>query len=225
MKNLPFFIGLLIFFAFGCSDEYYYNLPNSVKKTIVVIGSSTAAGAGLKKGESWVDLLSSAEKDHYNIVNLAKGGISTYEAMPSAFYKVNRPLPDTTLNINKALIYKPFLIIINIPTNDIARNYSDQEYLDNLDSLYKECKHNKIRILLTTTQPRNLTLSAKDSLIKAKNIISKKYTCNTIDFWTQFANADGSIKSYYDQGDGTHLNQKAHVILFQRVDSILKKIK
>jgi hypothetical protein len=38
-----------------------------------------------------------------------------------------------------------------------------------------------------------------------------------IDFWTELANEDGTINSIYNSGDGIHLNEAGHRILFERV--------
>ncbi len=50
-----------------------------------------------------------------------------------------------------------------------------------------------------------------------KNALTQRYGDHALDFRTQFADADGKIKSMYNSGDGVHLNDAAHVLLAQQV--------
>jgi hypothetical protein len=47
--------------------------------------------------------------------------------------------------------------------------------------------------------------------------LKAKYTDHTLDFWTGFAEDNGSIKAMWDAGDGTHMNDAAHALLVQQV--------
>ena len=88
---------------------------------IVILGSSTAEGAGVKVPEnSWAcryaQYLKSVDKG-YEIINLAKGGYTTFAIMPlgtPAYDTGTHVLAvDSLRNIDKALSYSPDIIIIN----------------------------------------------------------------------------------------------------------------
>jgi hypothetical protein len=43
-----------------------------------------------------------------------------------------------------------------------------------------------------------------------------RFGARAIDFWTGLAQQDGSIDPAFDSGDGVHLNDAGHEILFRR---------
>ena len=117
---------LLVLLGFSISSQAQ-NTPNPCLTindyTIVVIGSSTAAGAGANPSSmAWVnryrDFLDSINPGN-DVINLALGGYNTYRLMPSNFVPpINRPVPDTARNITKAISLNPDAIIVNLPSND-----------------------------------------------------------------------------------------------------------
>src|SRR5690349_11249640 len=102
------------------------------QKKIVVVGSSTAAGsAAYPYDSSWVGRMQSFFRKNTSpgdpdtsVVNIAIGGFITYHAMPypSPLYTppYNYPPPDPDHNITKALNENPDIVIVNLPTNDVA---------------------------------------------------------------------------------------------------------
>ncbi|MEO1448111.1 MAG: SGNH/GDSL hydrolase family protein, partial [Bacteroidota bacterium] len=101
---------------------------------IVVLGSSTAAGAGASPVDSaWVwryrHYLQSINPAN-QVSNLAVGGFTSYRIMPTGFVPpASRPSPDTTHNITTALTLAPDAIIINLPSNDVSSGYTVAEQL------------------------------------------------------------------------------------------------
>jgi len=208
-----------------------FTLISSSQNVIVVVGSSTAAGTGPSTVDSaWVwryrKFINSLDSASY-VFNLAVGGYTTYDVMPDQFVPpAGRPQPKKDNNITKAFSYNPDAIILNLPSNDANNNYSYEEQIANFDSLIIMTERRGVDIWLTTTQPRNFSVSQRNSLIQVKDSLISKYTFRIIDFWTGIANEDGTINSAYNSGDGIHLNNAGHRILVERVKdkNIIEKI-
>ncbi len=203
----------------GGSPSTNHSLPG----TIVVLGSSTAAGTGPKDPKNaWVmryKTYLAGEFPKFVLVNLAVGGQTTFEIQPSDYKPpANRPKPVEGKNITAALKLKPSAIIINTPTNDQASNFPVSEQLANYDRIAALTTAAHVLLWVATSQPRNFTNAAQlTSLMQVRDAISKKFTPRALDFWTPFAKADGTIKTEYDSGDGTHMNDAAHAILANTV--------
>lgn len=145
MKLYKICLLLFIGFCFVSCKKDLQNVPiggqPQIKNTptIVILGSSTAAGVGANPIDSaWADIVQATVNQKgtkANFINLAFGGYTSYNMMPDGFCVANRPGPDTARNISKALSYKPALVMISLPSNDIAVNYSDQEILGNYAKL------------------------------------------------------------------------------------------
>jgi hypothetical protein len=193
---------------------------------IVVLGSSTAAGAGTSHPDStWVNRYRkhiSQNNTKYEVINLAKGGYTTYHILPtgsiiSAGISITI---DTARNITKALTYNPYSIIVNMPSNDAANNFSVQQQLDNFNLMSDTANANDADIWICTTQPRNFSNFNQIQIQKdTKDSILAIYGNNAIDFWNGFADINGHIDSIYDSGDGVHMNDLGHFVLYDRVMS------
>lgn len=190
--------------------------------TIVVLGSSTAAGSGASVGDSaWVNRYRNAIKGvnaNNQVINLAVGGFTSYRIMPSNFSPpAGRPTPDTAKNITKALSLNPDAIIINLPSNDIANNFTINEQLFNLDSIVQMANAANVPVWVCTTQPKNMSATKMQLQANIKDSIYLHFGNYTIDFWTTLATSSNGLSSIYDSGDGTHLNDAGHGLLFSRV--------
>jgi lysophospholipase L1-like esterase len=194
-----------------------------IENKIVVLGSSTAFGTGPKVIDSaWVYLLIKYEKrlNTKNVVtNLAKGGYTTYHVLPTNIKKTkNRPKPDIKRNISKALTFDPDIIIVNLPSNDASYGYTVEEQMINFSIIDSICKSRNIDLFVSTAQPRNFSQEKRNELFELNKTLNKKFSQNRIiDFWTEIANYNGTIKELYNSGDGVHLNSQGHRILFNRV--------
>src|SRR6188768_3368610 len=105
---------------------------------IVVLGSSTSAGAGPSKPENaWVERYRAYLKTkfpNFQLTNLAVGGYTTYQIQPSDYAPGgNLPGPDSDHNITMALSLKPNAIIINMPSNDTNANYPAATQMANFE--------------------------------------------------------------------------------------------
>lgn len=196
------------------------NAPFTVKAdngqdyNIVVLGSSTAAGTGPSAQDSaWVwryrNYLNQMNTD-FNVINLAVGG-----------YMTSSILPENNLqnNITKALSYNPDAIIINMPSNDAAQGVSVQTQMANYDRLAQLANTANVPLYVSTTQPRNFPNDPSKIQIQVDMVpaTQAKFGSKTIDFWTGFPDETNQMKTIYNSGDGVHMNNLAHRILFQRV--------
>lgn len=193
-------------------------------KHVVVLGSSTAAGTGPAHWDSaWVNRFRHAALavDSLRVVtNYGVGGFTTYHIMPDGFVPPpGRPNPAQDLNITKALNVGADAIIINLPSNDQVNGYSIQETIANYDTLMAIAAASKVQIWLSTTQPRNTSQAIRDVLMEMRDSTYALYGDYAVDFWTDIANPDGTVNPIYDSGDGVHLNDAAHGVLFSRVDA------
>ncbi|MFD1553123.1 hypothetical protein DNU06_12395 [Putridiphycobacter roseus] len=221
IKYLSYFFFVHFFIFVGHSQNNPCAQLESYK--IVVLGSSTAAGAGVSNSDSaWVNryrnYLESINPNN-EVVNLAVGGYNTYKIMPTGFIQpAGRPSPDVNKNITAALALNPDAIIVNMPSNDVAGGYNYAEQMYNLDSIFQLSNLNNVPIWICTTQPRNFSDTNKLNLqYELKDSITSIFDPFTIDFWTGFALADHTIDPVYNSGDGVHINDTAHAVLLARV--------
>ncbi|MEL7532885.1 MAG: GDSL-type esterase/lipase family protein [Bacteroidota bacterium] len=190
---------------------------------IVVLGSSTAAGAGASSGDStWVGRYRNylqAINPNNQVVNLAQGGYNTYRLMPTGYQAPSgRPTPDPAKNITAGINENPDAIIINLPSNDVGSGFSVAEQLANFDTMVAHAQAANIPIWVCTTQPRNFSNSSQlMAQAEVRDSINAKYAPFNIDFWTTIATSNNTIEPAYNSGDGVHLNDAGHKILFERV--------
>ncbi|KAA2242729.1 SGNH/GDSL hydrolase family protein [Chitinophaga agrisoli] len=202
-----------LLFAMGCKTK-----PDHHRYTIVVVGSSTAEGYGIKPKDScWVNRFAYSLGPEVAVHNISRSGYSTYEVMPTGTSKEGRPAPDEQRNITKALSFHPDAIIINLPTNDAAAGYSLEEQQANFRTIIQTATDKHILVWVTTTQPRTNTFGhPRNTLPQMRDWLLATYGDKVINFWEPFANPDNTINKQYDQ-DGIHLNIPGHRILFERV--------
>lgn len=195
-----------------------YPLDGTYRPLIVVLGSSTAAGSGASSSDSsWVGryrhFVQSKDQNAY-VVNLAVGGYNSYDIMPSDFTQPsNRPAPEPEHNITKALTYNPTAILINLPSNDAASNYTITEQVFNMRTVTDLAASADVPVWVTTTQPRNFTESQRANLIEMRDSILAIYGDHAINIFDTLATETGTVRSELDSGDGTHLNDAGHKII------------
>lgn len=224
----------VIYFGQGVSDATLHtmfvddvkvtgNFNPNLYKHIVVLGSSTAAGTGTTNPDSaWVNRFRNyfvAQDSSFRVINLAVGGYTTYHIMPTGFVPINgRPNPSVYNNITYALTYNPVAVLINMPSNDAANSFPMIEQIANYDTLVKILNEQSIPFWMSTTQPRNFSNQSQLNLLFAmRDSTYSRYANNAVDFWTNLAQVNGWINPIYNSGDGIHLNNAAHRILFERM--------
>jgi lysophospholipase L1-like esterase len=190
---------------------------------IAVVGSSTAAGAGATDyAHSWVGLYTAhlASLNPTNSVfNLAVGGYTTYHTLPTGTVNPpTRPAVDPNHNITTALATHPSAVIINLPSNDTANGYSESETETNYLIMAATCLASNVPVWIATTQPRTaLATVLKTRLMNIRDWTITNFPTRYLDFWTTIANPDGTINATYNAGDGVHLNNAGHQVLYTRV--------
>ncbi|WNJ19156.1 SGNH/GDSL hydrolase family protein [Pontibacter sp. G13] len=192
--------------------------------TIVVLGSSTAAGSGPSHPDStWVNRYRKAltgQDTRLEVVNLARGGYTTFHILPtgSATPAGSGIVVDTLRNITKALEFNPFAIVVNMPSNDAGRGYGPATQMANFRKMDSTAQANGIELFVCTTQPRNFGNPTTIAIqTDTRDSIIAEFGARSIDFWTGFADSTDQLALAYDSGDGVHMNDAAHAILYQRV--------
>ncbi|UYQ92414.1 SGNH/GDSL hydrolase family protein [Chitinophaga horti] len=206
-------------FAQVCTDKGF---------RLVIVGSSTAAGWS---GPTSIDssfgrrLKRHLEAIHPNwaVYNIATGGINTYAVQPSWYRPPvipgdSRPAPDPAVNITRAINeFSPDAILISLPSNDASAGYPLAEQQANFNRIWATADSMNIAVWVTSTQPRDQMWGAsRQPLMDMRDWLATRFGAKYIDFWTTFANTDGTINSAYASGDGIHLNNAAHRIMFER---------
>ena len=191
-------------------------------KLVGVLGSSTAAGSGpIHADSAWAARFRTAamlEDPFRNVINRGIGGYTTYHIMPDWFVPPpGRPQPQVGFNITNVLNNGVDAVIINLPSNDVIYGYPIEEQMSNYDTIIAEAAQYDVPVWLTTSQPRNTTEANRLQLMAVRDTTFARFGEFAIDFWTEIANPDGTINSIYDAGDGVHLNDAAHGILYSRV--------
>jgi len=222
MKLLKLNLLLLAAICFtACKKEQpAINTKPQGPPTVVILGSSTAEGTGATPPDSaWANRLNAAVNKtsiKAKFVNLAFGGYSTYEVSPTGSTAVaGRPVPDTARNVSKALSYHPGLVIISLPSNDIAFNYTDDEILSNYAKITGALEMAKVPYIIFSTQPRDFTDPSQRMRLKTINDkIKAVYAYHVNDFLDQLSTSTYSINPSYDAGDGIHVNDAGHRLIF-----------
>lgn len=183
---------------------------------IVFLGSSTTAGAHVPEGEGFVDKVNAHFSNlftNYEGVNLGVRGTNTYHIMPTGNSVVDRPDPDPEHNITKAISLSPDIIVVNMPTNDTAAQYSNTEFVANLAAIKQEANNAGIACFIATTQPRNFAdLTRRERLSEAAIMIANEFGEFAIDIYEELTDFDNEfrLKTEYNQGDGIHLSPLGH---------------
>lgn len=189
---------------------------------VVVLGSSTAAGVGASVGDSaWVSRYAAylqSLNPNNEVMNLGVSATTTFQIMPNGFVPpVGRPSPDSEHNITKAIELNADAIIVNMPSNDAFFGIDAETQMENFKAIAADADSAGIPIWIGTTQPRNLFPSQIQTQLSVRDSIFSFFGNFAIDFWTTIAGNDNLPNPLYDSGDGIHLNDAGHRILFERV--------
>jgi len=154
---------------------------------------------------------------NFAIENLAVGGFDTYRIQASDFVPPEgRPGPVPGNNITTALEKKPDGILINMPSNDQYEGFSIDEQIGNYERVAQLAEAQGVLVWVATSQPRDFAeVEQRQGLMDVRDAIQARFAPRAVDFWTELANPDGTMKSSYNSGDGTHFNDAGHAILAQ----------
>ncbi|MDZ4846303.1 MAG: GDSL-type esterase/lipase family protein [Chitinophagales bacterium] len=195
--------------------------PDSSIK-IVVLGSSTTAGVGASVADSaWVNryrVYLQSFNPNNDVINLGISATTTYQIMSDGFVPpIGRPAPNPNNNISKAIELQADAILVNMPSNDAFFGIDAETQMNNFKAIAHKADSAGIPIWIGTTQPRNLLPAQIQTQLSVRDSIFSYFGKNAIDFWTTIANTNNLPNPLYDSGDGIHLNDAGHKILFERV--------
>ncbi|MBK6931635.1 MAG: SGNH/GDSL hydrolase family protein [Saprospirales bacterium] len=189
---------------------------------IVVIGSSTAAGIGAEPVENaWVDLYRAHLETLHpasEVINLGLGGLQTFHLTPTGHRPPRaRPLPDPERNITRALSFQPHAVIMHAPSNDAMAGYGPEEQLRNFDLIDQAAGTQGIPVWFCTPQPRRFSAEQIQIQIRLRDALLARYGDRAINIWHILATPDGLPQARSDAGDGAHLNNLGHRLVFEQV--------
>lgn len=191
----------------------------------VVMGSSTAAGAGAPDGNGWVAMLqASLGSGIAQFQNIAKGGTVTYHGQSASSARVSgRPEPDPAVNIDQALSRKPVVLLIAYPTNDTALGYSTAETVNNIFAIRRAALSAGVAVIVMSTQPRALSNSQLNQLNEIDKALHEQVTACFVDVNQALAGADGRLAAEYDSGDGVHPSESGHRLIATKVRELIDR--
>ena len=202
---------LLFLLAVGCATG-----PKR-SSVVVVLGSSTAAGAGLADpSTSWVNRYATYLGPRARVHNLAVPGATTFAAQPSG------KDADPAHNITAALALHPDTIIINFPSNDAANGVPVDQTLANIATIVKLASDAHATCWVATSQPRTLPPENAKLLLELRDRVLHDYGNHAIDFFTPLAGPDNMLLPAVNQGDGIHPNPEGHRLLFEQVKRVVQ---
>lgn len=187
------------------------------------MGSSTAAGAGATTGHGWVATLQAGLSDRgVAVVNLAKGGNSTFNGIAEAAVPVAaRPAPDPAANVDAALAQRPKLLLVSYPTNDTALGFGVDETVGNLLAIRAAAQAQGAAVIVLSTQPRALPQAQLALLPLIDARLSGAVAPCFVAVREALAAPSGVLDARYDSGGGAHPNDLGHAIIHDRVRALI----
>ena len=136
------------------------------------------------------------------------------------------PAPDITRNISRAVELDPDIVLINLPSNNVDQGIPVTTTIAHYNEIKAVADGSGIPVFLTTTQPRNFADSGKRQLLQDEaNAVRAEFGANVIDIYdelTDFGVTNNlGLKSIYDSGDGTHLNDDGHQYIFDTTSVLI----
>lgn len=192
-------------------------------QTVVVIGSSTAAGVGASSAAtSWVGRLADyarARCPQTTIQNLAVGGYTTWQGMPAAAPRPQgRPASQPARNVEAALALQPALVLILFPSNDAALKFPLAETLANHAALRDAVRAAGAAEMIVGPFPRAFTDTAQIALMTGlRDQLPAIGAPRYIALWDALAARDNAVRPEHAAGDGIHLNDSGHAVIAERV--------
>jgi lysophospholipase L1-like esterase len=196
---------------------------------LVVLGSSSAAGEGASSSSrGWVSLLSSSLDDvvltEWRSNNLAQGGYTTTELLPGS---------GANGNIDDALELKPDLVIVALAgSNDLSAGTSESTFLSRMTTLRDTARSAGVPVFFLSTAPKDLSTSERQTLRDWAEAMAARFTsCWTpgrddyspcfVDIFEPLANDSLGIEAAYNAGDGIHLNDAGHQVIFEAARDVV----
>lgn len=192
---------------------------------VVCIGSSTMAGYLASAGFTLFDRINAWFGSNTTtpfVTNLAVAGYYSDKLMPTG----SNPSVDIAKNITKALSLNPDIIICSLPSNDVPIN-SNQQFLNNLRIIKQAAIDQGVVFIMIGMQPRTSYSAAQQQQAYEMNLLMKtefgRWFVDVMDLTRDVtASTLGVIRSDLSGGDGVHLNNAGHGIIFNELLSDLQ---
>lgn len=223
----------ILWLLFACDAEVKQIKQQEINRyypengiTIVILGSSTAAGAGPQKRDSaWAFRLKKKLKrrnPRNRVINLAKGGYTSFHILPNGeapYGRLDWLKPDSLRNVSRALELSPDIILLNLPSNDNTLRVPVNIQISNLKKIVAWAESGGADVWITTTQPINRSIGLVQKQKNVRDSIFGIFGNNTLDFWNTLANTDNNrILDEFSAGDGLHINSTGHKMLFNLIE-------
>ena len=197
---------------------------------IAVLGSSTAEGTGASNGNAWVDRLRDALRDlvagDFELENLAHGGYTALDIAPGS---------DSNGNIDDAIDIEPNLILISIAgSNDLDIGSSEEEFMERMTAARDAARDAGIPVFFVSTAPKDLGDDDRQELKNWADSMREDFSACWvpssppdfspcfIDVFAPLATSSLNIRSEYNSGDGIHLNDDGHAVIFEEALEIVE---
>ena len=155
-------------------------------------------------------------------MNLAQGGMTTYEALPTNSPAVpSRPAPSASANVDAALSNTPTLLLVSYPTNDTAFGYAVDETVRNLLTIRETARSRGVAVIILSTQPRNLNATQLAQLVEIDGLMSQQVGPCFVAVREALAGPDGKLAPQYD-ADGVHPNDAGHAVIHDRIVDVIE---
>jgi len=200
--------------------------PYSVKKhqRWVVMGSSSAFGAGASSyATSWAGRLTEyAKGEGIEVINIARGGYLTYQGLSSRCeVSASRFQPDADHNVDKALELNPDLVIVSFPSNDSAYGYLAEESAFNLLLMRELLVREEVVTVVMGAQPRNMAANRQQQLLQLDTLLDERIKACLVKVYEPLVDSAGNLAAQFNAGDGVHVNDAGHAILYERLHTVL----
>ena len=211
----------------GCGEIQYLSpepaavLPDNFRT--VIMGSSSAAGAGASSlSLSWAGQYAAwQQQSNRTTVNLAKGGHTTYHALPEYCQPVeSRKQPDIAHNISRVLAEQPDLVLIAYPSNDAALGWAATESVSNIMLLRTLLAEAGVASVVLSAKPRNMSAAAITRLQQFDMLLSQEVKDCVVPLF-DILQLDQRLNPALDSGDGVHVNDEGHVLIFNALRDML----
>lgn len=191
---------------------------------LAVVGSSTAAGEGASDDDAgWVSLLEASLAEsvtgELEVWNLAQGGTTSNELLPGS---------GSRASIDEAIDAEPNLILVALAgSNDLSSGTSEAEFIERLAEMRDAGESAGIPVFFVSTAPKDLGESERETLrdwaVTMRQtfepcwvpIDDEPFTPCYIDVFDALASETLRIDLELGSGDGIHLNDAGHRVIFE----------
>jgi acyl-CoA thioesterase I len=216
---------LLLFSACGGGGAAEPPAEPPTQPRWTVLGSSTAAGVGASAGQSWTARLAEALRLRgVQLDNRARSGATTYQALPAAEPRApTRPATDPAQDAATALATRPAALLLAFPSNDALLGYSAAETTANLLRLRELARQQGVAVIVLSSQPRDdAGAPAREALRATDAALAAELGPCFVDVREALSDGSGRIAPAYAAGDGVHLNNAGHGLVFERLWAVVE---